>query len=114
MKVVDALAKFGELYTIAKNYNDNYDATATQLGKYHYDNKGANSLTKDGFDNLFAIATTHYNKGAAKILEEYLSGTSDYTPEVITSFVDALEQHFVNFHLRHLHLHPELQSSLQR
>ena len=99
MAVVDALAKFGELYTIAKNYNDNYDATATQLGKYHYDNKGANSLTKDGFDNLFAIATTHYNKGAAKILEEYLSGTSDYTPEVITSFVDALEQHFVNFHL---------------
>lgn len=99
MAVVDALAKFGELYTIAKNYNDNYDATATQLGKYHYDNKGANSLTKEGFDNLFAIATTHYNKGAAKILEEYLSGTSDYTPEVITSFVDALEQHFVNFHL---------------
>ena len=99
MAVVDALAKFGELYTIAKNYNDNYDATATQLGKYHYDNKGANSLTKDGFDNLFATATTHYNKGAAKILEEYLSGTSDYTPEVITSFVDALEQHFVNFHL---------------
>ena len=99
MAVVDALAKFGELYTIAKDYNDNYDATATQLGKYHYDNKGENSLTKDGFDNLFAIATTHYNKGAAKILEEYLSGTSDYTPEVITSFVDALEQHFVNFHL---------------
>ena len=99
MAVVDALAKFGELYTIAKNYNDNYDATATQLGKYHYDNKGENSLTKDGFDNLFAIATTHYNKGAAKILEEYLSGTSDYTPEVITDFVDALEQHFVNFHL---------------
>lgn len=99
MAVVDALAKFGELYTIAKDYNDNYDATATQLGKYHYDNKGENSLTKDGFDNLFAIATTHYNKGAAKILEEYLSGTSDYTPEVIISFVDALEQHFVNFRL---------------
>ena len=99
MAFIEALAAFGEMYKTAKFYNDNYDATATKLGKYHYDNKGANSLTKDGFDNLFATATTHYNKGAAKILEEYLSGTSDYTPEVITSFVDALEQHFVNFHL---------------
>lgn len=100
---IEALAAFGEMYKTAKFYNDNYDATATKLGKYHYDNKGVNTLQKSGsdqaFDEQFVTATTHYNKGTAKIVEEYLAGGSVYTADLINSFVTAIKAHFVNFHL---------------
>ena len=103
MAFIEALAAFGEMYKTAKFYNDNYDATATKLGKYHYDNKGVNTLQKSGsdqaFDEQFVTATTHYNKGAAKIVEEYLAGGSVYTADVINSFVTAIKAHFPNFHL---------------
>ena len=98
MAVVDALARFGEVYKTAKFYYENYDESATKLGKYHY--TAANSLTKAAFDALYNDATYYYNLGAASIMQDYLDkNTGGYTPDGITSFVASIEAHFANFHL---------------
>ena len=98
MAVVDALARFGEVYKTAKFYYENYDESSTKLGKYHY--TAANSLTKAAFDALYNDATYYYNLGAASIMQDYLDkNTGGYTPDGITSFVASIEAHFANFHL---------------
>lgn len=93
MEFVETLANFGEVYKEAHEYYNNYDPTKTILGKYNY--VEANSLTKNGFDELFKEATKVFEKGPAKMTEEYLAGTSTGLDDLITS----LSAHFPNFHL---------------
>lgn len=93
MAFVESLASFGKIYRQAYEYYNNYDPTKTILGKYNY--VEANSLTKNGFDGLFEEATKVFEKGPAKMAEEYLAGTSTELDDLITS----LSAHFPNFHL---------------
>lgn len=93
MAFMESLANFGEVYKQAYEYYNNYDPTKTILGKYNY--VEANSLTKNGFDGLFEKATKVFEKGPAKMAEEYLAGASTELDDLITS----LSAHFPNFHL---------------
>lgn len=96
---INALAEFGLIFQTAYSYNDNYDESGTLMGKYHYDNKGENELTKSGFDTLFGEAAVIFEKGPAKMAEEFFGDTPGYTATQLSTLVADLKAHFVNFRL---------------
>ncbi len=89
---IEALAYFGKTFGEAKYYEEGY-----RKGLFVYQSDD-NSLTKDGFDQVYSTLEPFYNYGAITLAEMYANGEFDDSMFSDLSWaLEELRRHFPNF-----------------